>query len=180
MFHLLFLTNLVSKRTHADFLDPNLLCIWLLKSLSCSFRGLDDISNDNMMKCCFFAFSSCRKNSHWLKKILRRTIENDEGHLFKLLTKKGVIFNFYQSLDKTMKVRRKRRRSDPVIWQNPLYQQKIRKPKDNTQTPPNTSITRWLRTDLGRSVGVTNSSVEERIIYMGFSTMIKHIFFITW
>ena len=27
---------------------------------------------------------------------------------------------------------RKRRRSDPVLWQNPLYQQKIRKPKDNT------------------------------------------------
>ena len=28
--------------------------------------------------------------------------------------------------------REKRRRSDPVLWQNPLYQQKIRKPKDNT------------------------------------------------
>ena len=28
--------------------------------------------------------------------------------------------------------KRKRRRSDPVLWQNPLYQQKIRKPKDNT------------------------------------------------
>ena len=51
---------------------------------------------------------------------------------------------------------RKRRRSDPVLWQNPLYQQKkIRKPKSNTQTPPNTSITQRLRTDLGRSVWVT-------------------------
>ena len=29
-------------------------------------------------------------------------------------------------------IERKRRRSDPVLWQNPLYQQKIRKPKDNT------------------------------------------------
>ena len=29
-------------------------------------------------------------------------------------------------------IKRKRRRSDPVLWQNPLYQQKIRKPKDNT------------------------------------------------
>ena len=38
-------------------------------------------------------------------------------------------------------VKRKRRRSDPVLWQNPLYQQKIRKPKDNTQTPQKTSIT---------------------------------------
>ena len=27
-------------------------------------------------------------------------------------------------------IRRKRRRFDPVLWQNPLYQQKIRKPKD--------------------------------------------------
>ena len=51
---------------------------------------------------------------------------------------------------------RKRRRSDPVLWQNPLYQQKIRKPKDNAQTPPKTSITQRLRTDLGRSVGVTS------------------------
>ena len=52
--------------------------------------------------------------------------------------------------------KRKRRRTDPVLWQNPLYQQKIRKPKDNTQTPPKTSITQRLRTDLGRSVGVTS------------------------
>ena len=29
-------------------------------------------------------------------------------------------------------LKRKRRRSDPVLWQKPLYQQKIRKPKDNT------------------------------------------------
>ena len=30
------------------------------------------------------------------------------------------------------------------------------KTKDNTQTPPKTSITQRLRTDLGRSVGVTS------------------------
>ena len=30
------------------------------------------------------------------------------------------------------------------------------KPKDNTQTPPKTSITQRLRTDLGRSVGVSS------------------------
>ena len=40
--------------------------------------------------------------------------------------------------------------------QNPLYQQKIRKPKDNTQAPPKTSIKQRLRTDLRRSVGVTS------------------------
>ena len=56
----------------------------------------------------------------------------------------------------SVSILRKRRRSDPVLWQNPLYQQKIRKPKDNTQTPPKTSITQRLRTDLGRSVGVTS------------------------
>ena len=39
---------------------------------------------------------------------------------------------FYNSPRKDKK--RKRRRSDPVLWQNPLYQQKIRKPKDNTHT----------------------------------------------
>ena len=38
-------------------------------------------------------------------------------------------------------LRRKRRRCDPVLWQNPLYQQENRKPKDNTRTPPKTSIT---------------------------------------
>ena len=50
---------------------------------------------------------------------------------------------------------RKRRRSDPDLWKKPLYQQKIWKPMDNTNTPSKTSITQRLRTDLGRSVGVT-------------------------
>ena len=68
-------------------------------------------------------------------------------------------YDFYTALSKknlVFGIKRKRRRSDPVLWQNPLYQQKIRKPKDNTQTPPKTSITQRLRTDLGRSVGVTS------------------------
>ena len=30
---------------------------------------------------------------------------------------------------------RERRRSDSVLWQKTLYQQKIRKPMDNTKTP---------------------------------------------
>ena len=38
-----------------------------------------------------------------------------------------------------------------------LYQQKIRKPMGNTKTPPKTSITHRLRTDLGRSVRVTTA-----------------------
>ena len=36
----------------------------------------------------------------------------------------------------------------------------IRKPKDNTQTPPKTSITQRLRTDLGRSVTVTSQNIN--------------------
>ena len=47
------------------------------------------------------------------------------------------------------------KRSDSVIWQKPLNSPKNPKRYDNTKTPPKTSITQRLRTDLGRSVGVT-------------------------
>ena len=43
-------------------------------------------------------------------------------------------------------LKRKRRRSDPVLWQNPLYQQKIRKPKDNTHKRHQKL---WLHNDCG-------------------------------
>ena len=49
----------------------------------------------------------------------------------------------------------KKRISDWVLEQKPLYQQKIRKPMDNTKSPPKISITQRLQTDLGLSVGVT-------------------------
>ena len=39
--------------------------------------------------------------------------------------------------------------------ENPYTNREVRKPMDNTKTPPKTSITQRLRTDLGRSVGVT-------------------------
>ena len=55
--------------------------------------------------------------------------------------------------------KRKRKRSDSVLWQKPLHQQKRQKGKVTTQTTPQkSSITRWLRTDLGRSVGVTTAT----------------------
>ena len=38
----------------------------------------------------------------------------------------------------------------------PYTNRKFYNPKDNTQTPPQNSITQRLRTDLGRSVGVTS------------------------
>ena len=52
--------------------------------------------------------------------------------------------------------KRKRKRSDSVLWQKPLHQQKSQKGKVTTQTTPQkSSITKRLRTDLGQSVGVT-------------------------
>ena len=55
--------------------------------------------------------------------------------------------------------KRKRKRSDSVIWQKPLHQQKCQKGKVTTQTTPQkSSIKQRLRTDLGRSVGVTTAT----------------------
>ena len=55
--------------------------------------------------------------------------------------------------------KRKRKRSNSVLWQKPLHQQKCQKGKVTTQTTPQkSSITQQLRTDLGRSVGVTTAT----------------------
>ena len=52
--------------------------------------------------------------------------------------------------------KRKRKRSDSVIWQKPLHQQICQKGQMTTQTTPQkSSITERLRTGWGRSVGVT-------------------------
>ena len=54
---------------------------------------------------------------------------------------------------------RKGKRSDSVLWQKPIDQQKRQKGKVTTQTTPQkSSITQRLRTDLGRSVGVTTAA----------------------
>ena len=54
---------------------------------------------------------------------------------------------------------RKRKRSDSVLWQKPLHQQKCQKGKVTTQTTPQkSSIKQRLRTDLGRSVGLTKAT----------------------
>ena len=53
----------------------------------------------------------------------------------------------------------KRRRSDPVLWHKPLHQHKYQKGKVITQTTSQkSSIKQRLRTDLGRSVGVTTAT----------------------
>ena len=56
-------------------------------------------------------------------------------------------------------IKRKRKRSDSILWQKPLHQQKCQKGKVTTQTTPQkSSIKQRLRTDLGRSVGVTTAT----------------------
>ena len=49
------------------------------------------------------------------------------------------------------------------IWLSPMTKaptptEKAKKQRDNTQAPPKTLITQRLRTDLGRSVGVTTAT----------------------
>ena len=52
------------------------------------------------------------------------------------------------------------------IWLSPMTKaptppEKPKKQHDNTQMPPKTSITQWLRTDLGRSVGVSIAGLRD-------------------
>ena len=64
--------------------------------------------------------------------------------------------------------KRKRKRSDSVLWQKPLHQQKCQKGKVTTQTTPQkSSIKQRLRTDLGRSVGVTTAT--QLVWFTGFT-----------
>ena len=54
-----------------------------------------------------------------------------------------------------------------VLWQKPLHQQKCQKGKLTTQTTPQkSSIKQRLRTDLGRSVGVTTAT--QLVWFTGF------------
>ena len=60
---------------------------------------------------------------------------------------------------KGVSCKEKRKRSDSALWQKPLHRQKNPKSNVTTQrTPPKTSITQRLRTDLGRSAGVTKAT----------------------
>ena len=45
-----------------------------------------------------------------------------------------------------------------IVTKAPIPNEKSKKQHDNTKTPPKTSITQQLRTELGRSVGVTTAS----------------------
>ena len=68
----------------------------------------------------------------------------------------------YLLLSLCIYIKRKRKRSDSVLWQKPIHQQKCQKAKVTTQTTPQkSSITQRLRTDLGRSVGVTTCIISD-------------------
>ena len=70
------------------------------------------------------------------------------GNLKKLL--------MYTPNRKQYLLKEKRKRSDLVLWQKPpTPTEQSKKQRDNIKTPPKTLITQLLRTDLGRSVGVT-------------------------
>ena len=56
------------------------------------------------------------------------------------------------------------KREKEEIWLSPLTKaitltENSKKQSDKTKTPPKTSITQRLRTDLGRSVGVTTATL---------------------
>ena len=69
--------------------------------------------------------------------------------------------------------KRKRKRSDSVLWQKPLHQQKCQKDKVKTQTmQQKSSNTQRLRTDLGRSVGVT--TVTQLMWLIGLRAQSSH------
>ena len=64
--------------------------------------------------------------------------------------------------------KRKRKGSDSVLWQKPLQpHENPKKQRDNTKTPPKTSITQRLRTHLGRSVWVMTVT---RLVWFNRST----------
>ena len=49
--------------------------------------------------------------------------------------------------------KRIRKRNDSVLWQKPIHRRKIQKATWQHKNATKTSITQWLQTDLGRSVG---------------------------
>ena len=75
-------------------------------------------------------------------------------------------------------VKTKRRRSDSVLCQKPLHQQK--KGKVTTQTTPQkSSIKQRLRTDLGRSVEVTTATQLVWLTGLWLSEWVKFLFNVT-
>ena len=85
------------------------------------------------------------------------------GIIMKLKYNKGVLDAFIclnkEKVFVDWGIKTKGRISDPVLWQKPLCQQKCQRDKVTTQTTPQkSSIKQQLRTDLGRSVGVTSAT----------------------
>ena len=74
----------------------------------------------------------------------------------------GQISSFLSFYDVQAERKRKRKRSDSVLWHKRLHQQKYQKGKVTSQTTTQkSSIRQRLRTDSGRSVGVTTAILAE-------------------
>ena len=75
--------------------------------------------------------------------------------------------------------KRTRRRSDSVLWQKPIYQQKIRKPIDNTKTPPKnfdyTTIADRLKTVSCSNNSNPNDLVKPVYVYPTFPLTAKAV-----
>ena len=83
---------------------------------------------------------------------------NEWLYAYKLFSGFVQIIPYAYNVNETY-TKRKRKRFDSVLWQKPLHQQKCQKGKVTTQTTPQkSSIKQRLRTDLGRSVGVTKAT----------------------
>ena len=92
-------------------------------------------------------------------------LDNTISHLTKKNWSTCIMFSLYLCKVKLILMKTKRRRSDQVLWQKPLYQQKCQRGKVATQTTPQKSfIKQQLRTDLGRSVGVTTATQQITIV----------------
>ena len=89
---------------------------------------------------------------------------NEHGSHKNVLKNKCFI-NIYRRI---VPVQRKRKKSDSVPWKKTLHQQKCQKGKVTTKTTPQKSlISQRLRTDLGRSVGVTTAT--QLVWFTGFT-----------
>ena len=85
-----------------------------------------------------------------------KTVVHENRNLKRQLANEVEISNDLELQIQHYETKTKRRRSDPVLWHKPLHQQKCPRDKVTTQTTPQkSSIKQHLRTDLGRSVGVT-------------------------
>ena len=112
----------------------------------------------------FTITSNTRKTERNSKRELSYNLPCVKGYLscYTNLSKKknwtkfpASLFGCYYSVFGLIKIKRKRKRSDPVLWQKPPYNQKKKAKRQKIDATKN-SIAQGFRTDSVRSVVVTN------------------------